>query len=140
MFGIKGRDTFNKPVSDFGQIMRKMYAWWVKIFPYVLLVLFLCIIIILGRVWHKYLHTRGATEEEKQQYILKKKKETTFKKKQFEELQSAINLREENFNAERKEYHDIFYGKQQKQEKESEEEITTKEADILQNSDTAQSI
>ncbi len=109
MFGLKGRDTFNKPTSNFGDILKKTGKWWIKLFPYFLTLLIVICIVVMGYVWYTYLYNKDVTEEEKQQYIDKKNKEVTFKKEKFNELKNEIILRKERFEENRIEYEDIFY-------------------------------
>ncbi|MEA3323128.1 MAG: hypothetical protein U9Q12_02805, partial [Patescibacteria group bacterium] len=118
MFGLRGRDTFNKPTSDISDIMKKMRKWGAKAFPYVLGVLIIFIGSVIGYVWYTNMNTKNVSEEEKQQYIDKKSKETLFKKEKFDELKAIILLRQEHFDESRNEYSDIFYDIDTQQQKE----------------------
>jgi hypothetical protein len=109
MFGLKGRDTFNKPTSDFGDIIKKTGKWWLKFFPYILGVFITIGICILGYVWYTYLYHKELSVQEKQEYIDKKNKEVTFKKEKFNEVKENILFRKEEYQKPRQEYVDIFY-------------------------------
>jgi len=109
MFGIKGRDTFNKPTSDVEEVLNKFHTIWLKYFKYLLLILLVINICIIGYIWYKYLYGKNITEKEKQEYIIKKKAEVTFKKKQFDELKQKALVRREKFEEEYSEQKDIFY-------------------------------
>jgi len=119
MFGLKGRDTFNKPASDFSMIMKEARKWWIKLFPYVLWTIFFCIIIIMGYTWYVYLHAKDVSEKEKMEYVDKKIKEVIFKKEKFDTLKENVLRRQEQFNKQRAQYNNIFY-KQKKVEDEEE--------------------
>jgi len=121
MFGLKGRDTFNKPTSDINMIIKKAKKWWIKLFPYVLLTIIFCIIIVIGYTWHKYLYTKDVTETEKTEYVDKKMKEVTFEKEKFDTLREKIFKRQEQFNKQRGEYNNVFY-KQKKLENDKNDE------------------
>jgi hypothetical protein len=123
MFGIRGRDTFNKPMSDTGDVMKKMREWGAKAFPYAMVVLVIIIGGVIGYVWYVSMNTKDVSGEEKKQYIDKKNKETIFKKEKFDELKSMILLRQERFDESRGQYSDIFYDAEiQQEENESEDE------------------
>lgn len=122
MFGLRGRDTFNKPTSDINAIMKKMREWGSKAFPYAMVVLVIVIASIIGYVWYTSMNAKIVSEEEKKQYIDKKNKETIFKKEKFDELKSVILLRQERFYESRGQYSDIFYDVEIQQEDVSEDE------------------
>ncbi len=122
MFGLRGRDTFNKPTSDINAIMKKMREWGSKAFPYAMVVLVIVIASIIGYVWYTSMNAKIVSEEEKKQYIDKKNKETIFKKEKFDELKSVILLRQERFYESRGQYSDIFYDAEIQQEDVSEDE------------------
>lgn len=109
MFGLKGRDTFNKPRSSLGQIMENARKWWMKLFPFLIFALFVLIIVVIGNTWYSYVYVKGVSEQEKQEYINKKNKEVAFKKEKYDNLKQIIIKRGEHFNADRIEYANIFY-------------------------------
>jgi cbb3-type cytochrome oxidase subunit 3 len=109
MFGIKGRDTFNKPLSNRAQIAQMVKEKWLKYFPYLLIFAIVSIIIFLGYVWYMYVYTKELSVDEKATYINEKKQEVVFRQKKFDEIRDMINMRNENLNAQRVEYRDPFY-------------------------------
>lgn len=109
MFGLRGRDTFNKPTSDMSSIMKKMREWGAKAFPYAMVVLVIIIVSVIGYVWYVNMNTKDVTVEEQKQYIDKKNKETLFQKEKFDELKKMVLLRQERFDESRSQYNDIFY-------------------------------
>jgi len=109
MFGLKGRDTFNKPTSNVGITIKKAGQLWIRFFPVVLWIIVGYIIVMIGYTWHSYLHKRDVTEQEKDVYISKQIKEATFKKGQFDALKNTISKRQEYFDGQKNEYRDIFY-------------------------------
>ncbi len=124
MFGLKGRDTFNKPRSSSGQIMEDARKWWMKLFPCLIFALFVLIIVVIGNIWYSYVYVKGVSEQEKQEYINKKNKEAAFKKEKYDNLKQVILKRGEHFNTDRVEYTNIFYveKKVEQEDEESEEE------------------
>jgi hypothetical protein len=110
MFGIKGRDTFNRPHSSFEEKIKKMWDWWVKYFSYVLLIFFLVAASITIYIWYQYLYDKDVPEQEKQDYIIQKSSTIKFKKDKFEAIETELKQRKEAYDAPRKEYEDIFYG------------------------------
>lgn len=127
MFGLKGRDTFNKPTSDIGMIVEKVKGWWIKLFPYMLLGIILYIIVIIGYTWYTYLDKKDVSEKEKKEYIDKKMKEITFKKEKFDTLKDTISKRQEHFNEQKNKYGDIFYEPEGLQEESQEDVVKTNE-------------
>lgn len=109
MFGIKGRDTFNKPESALEHIVSLVRERWTRYFPFLLGILFLFLMGIAVYMWYIYLHTKELTGEEKQQYVTQKKSEVVFRKEKFDKLKEKILQREGRYNAERTQYTDIFY-------------------------------
>ncbi len=109
MFGLKGRDTFNKPTSDVGVTVKKVGQWWIKSFPNILWIIGFCVIAIIVYTWYLYLYKKDVTEKEKQAYIAKQMSEVTFKKKKFDTLKDIIIKRQENFDKQRVKYKDVFY-------------------------------
>lgn len=109
MFGLRGRDTFNKPTSDISSIMKKMREMGAKAFPYAMAILVIIIVSVIGYVWYVNMNTKDVTAEERKQYIDKKNKETLFKKEKFDELKKMVLLRQERFDESRSQYNDIFY-------------------------------
>lgn len=109
MFGLKGRDTFNKPTSDIGMIIKKAKKWWAKLFPFILLGIIFYIVVIIGYTWYIYLDKKDVSEEEKKEYIDKKMKEVTFKKEKFDAMRNVVSKRQERFNEQKDKYGDIFY-------------------------------
>lgn len=109
MFGIKGRDTFNRPISTRAQIMLMIKKKWVRYFPFFLIFLIFSVIIFIAYVWYVYVYTKELTPEEETIYINEKKQEVIFRQKKFDELKDDILLRKERFDAQRQEYNDIFY-------------------------------
>jgi len=127
MFGLKGRDTFNKPTSDIGMIVKKAKGWWIKLFPYMLLGIILYIIVIIGYTWYTYLEKKDVSEQEKKEYIGKKMKEITFKKEKFDILKDTVSKRQERFNEQKNKYGDIFYEPGGLQEESQEDIVETNE-------------
>ncbi len=109
MFGLKGRDTFNKPTSSVGMTMKKIGQWWVKSFPIILWIIVVYVIVVIGYTWYSYLYKKDVTEQEKKAYINKKMNEVTFKKEKFDTLKNEISKRQERFDKQKDEYRDIFY-------------------------------
>ena len=123
MFGLKGRDTFNKPRSTFEEKMQKFSVWWMKYFSYILLTLFFVALSVIGYIWYEYLYNKEVTEQEKQNYIIQKSNAITFKKEKFETIQQELNSRKEKFDAPRVEYRDIFYKTQIQEDEIMDEDI-----------------
>ena len=109
MFGLKGRDTFNKPTSDVGASIKKAGRWWVKSFPVILWIIVIYVIVVIGYAWYSYLYKKDVTEQEKKAYINKKINEVTFKKEKFDILKNEISKRQERFDKQKDKYRDIFY-------------------------------
>ncbi len=109
MFGLKGRDTFNKPTSDIGLIIKKAGQWWTKLFPVVFWVVIVYVVAVIGYTWYSYLYKKDVTEQEKKAYIDKKMNEVIFKKEKFDILKNEISKRQERFDKQKDEYRDIFY-------------------------------
>ena len=109
MFGIKGRDTFNKPQSDlmmfFGYVRKK----WMKIFPVILGLTLIGILVFVGYVWYQFVYTKELTGEEKINYINQKKSEITFNREKFDATKDRVIQRKENYVRERETFRDIFY-------------------------------
>lgn len=135
MFGLRGRDTFNKPTSDINAIMKKMREWGNKAFPYIILVLIIVIASIIGYVWYTSMNAKIVSEEEKKQYIDKKNKETMFKKEKFDELKKIILLRQVHFNESRGQYNDIFYDAEIQQEEGVSEDKNESQSDNQEQED-----
>jgi hypothetical protein len=110
MFGIKGRDTFNKPKSSFGEKIQELRTWWIKYFSYILLLLLVLMVGFAGYIWYTYLYDKDVSEQEKQEYIIQKSGTITLKKEKFETIQTELEHRKEVYEAPRQEYKDIFYG------------------------------
>jgi hypothetical protein len=109
MFGLEGRDTFNKPrtkIEIFFSMVRKK---WQKIFPWIIVMLFVIEICFAGYVWYYYVYTKELSAEEKAVYVNQKKNEVTFKKDKFDEVKDLLIKRREKFDREREVYADIFY-------------------------------
>ncbi|MEN8252625.1 MAG: hypothetical protein ABFQ53_03535 [Patescibacteria group bacterium] len=121
MFGLKGRDTFNEPDTKISDVTKKAGKWWMKSFPYILMTLAIFSVFIIVYVWHAYISVKDVSEEEKTQYIEQKNSEISFKKEKFDELKSAILLREKTFKEPRVEYEDIFYHIKKEEVEEAEE-------------------
>lgn len=109
MFGIKGRDTFNNPLSDRAKFAASLKERWLKYFPYFLFLLIAIVVTFGGYVWYAYVYTKELSEEETTIYINQKKQEVIFREKKFNELKDQIIQRAERFDEQRKEYNDIFY-------------------------------
>ncbi|HIP50333.1 MAG TPA: hypothetical protein EYG99_02685 [Candidatus Pacebacteria bacterium] len=109
MFGLKGRDTFNKPTSSIGMTVKKVGRWWVKSFPFILWIIVFYIVAIIGYTWYSYLYKKNVTEEEKHVYIDKRMSEVTFEKERFNLLKDMVSKRQERFDKQRDRYRDIFY-------------------------------
>ena len=109
MFGLKGRDTFNKPTSNIGMSVKKAGQWWLKLFPVVLWIIVFYIIVMIGYAWYSYLYQKDITDDEKGIYIDKKMSELTFKKEKFDTLKSIIIKRQEHFENQKVDYEDVFY-------------------------------
>ena len=69
MFGLHGRDTFNRPTSSLSQITSSVCKWWIKLFPYVLTILILVIGGVIVYVWHTYLYNIDVSDAQKQEHI-----------------------------------------------------------------------
>lgn len=109
MFGIKGRDTFNKPESTLEHIMSVIRQRWTRLFPILLGIVFLCFVATVVYMWYAYLYTKELTGEEKTQYVNQKKAEVVFRKEKFDQLKEKVLHRQEQFNTERQTYTNIFY-------------------------------
>ncbi len=109
MFGIYGRDTFNKPKSNIAIFFTFIHDRWLKIFPFFLFFILVIVMIIVGNVWYKYVYTKELTGEEKTTYVNQKKSEVTFNQKQFDIIKERVQKRKERFSAEKQDYQDIFY-------------------------------
>jgi len=121
MFGIKGRDTFNKPTSDIGQLVSVFHKWWLRLFPYALGLVIVVAIGMIGYIWYTYLYAKDVTEVEKKEYVDKKNKEVIFKKEKFDALKGIVLLRQERFDAERESHKDFFYKKEYKEEQQNDD-------------------
>jgi phosphotransferase system glucose/maltose/N-acetylglucosamine-specific IIC component len=109
MFGIKGRDTFNKPQSDFALFFGFVRRKWTKIFPIVLSLILVCILSFVWYVWYAFVHTKELTGAEKTDYVNQKKSEVTFDKKRFDAVKDRIVQRNDFYTRNRQDFRDIFY-------------------------------
>lgn len=109
MFGIKGRDTFNKPLSDRAQIATELKKKWLKYFPYFLMFVIFSAVVFIGYAWYVYVYTKELTPDEKVIYINQKKQEVIFREKKFDEIKEVIIERQKRFQAPQNSYNDIFY-------------------------------
>lgn len=109
MFGIKGRDTFNKPFSDRAKIARILKEKWVKYFPYFVGFLILAAMTFAMYTWYVHVHTKELTQSERDAYINEKKQEVIFRQKKFDQIKDGIIARQEKFGAESINKNDIFY-------------------------------
>lgn len=109
MFGIKGRDTFNNPMSDRARFVAMIKKKWLRYFPYLLFLLIAIVVAYGGYVWYVYVYTKELSEEESAIYVNQKKQEVIFREKKFNEIKDKINVRAEDFNAQQQDYIDIFY-------------------------------
>ena len=109
MFGIKGRDTLNKPQSDFARIGEYIRTRWLKIFPILLVLVLIFVLFFVGYVWHRFVYTKELTGDEKTNYVNQKKSEITFDKKRFDAVKERILERKELYERERESFNDVFY-------------------------------
>ncbi|PID52335.1 MAG: hypothetical protein CR972_02560 [Candidatus Moraniibacteriota bacterium] len=109
MFGIKGRDTFNKPFTNRAKVARMLKEKWIRYFPFILILLACIVIAYVVYVWYVYVHTKELTETERMTYINERRQEVVFRKKKFDQVKDGIIMREERFNAKYEEKNDIFY-------------------------------
>ena len=124
MFGIKGRDTFNRPLSNRAQIVRVLKEKWLKYFPYILGFLMICSVSFSGYVWYVYVHTKELSASEETAYITEKKQEVTFRQNKFDDIKDEIIMREERYDAERADHNDIFYHTESVEDDAENENIT----------------
>lgn len=111
MFGIRGRDTFNKPLSNRAHLAKIIKEKWLRYFPFLLVFLALSVTVFSGYVWYVYVHTKELSKEEESTYVNQKRQEVIFRKKKFDQVKQQILNRKELFHTERSEYDDIFYPK-----------------------------
>ncbi|XLQ19900.1 MAG: hypothetical protein ACKUBY_04940 [Candidatus Moraniibacteriota bacterium] len=109
MFGLKGRDTFNDPVSNAGKIIKSARKWWIKSFKYILAVLAIFVAGTLVYFWYSYLYENEVSQVETVEYVEAKKKEVILEKKKFDNANDLIDARGSKFNEGRQEYRDVFY-------------------------------
>ncbi len=109
MFGLEGRDTFNKPRTRIYIFFSTLQHKWQKIFPWVLVGLFIICMSIVGYVWYMFAYSRELTQQEKDVYVSQEQQKVMFEQERFDAVKATTQKRTEVFAQERQEFYDIFY-------------------------------
>ncbi len=110
MFGIKGRNTFNKPfTTDRTKFVRMAKEKWIRFFPFFLFFAMIVSVFFVMYVWYMHVYTKELTESESEKYINQKRHEVTFRKKKFDRAKDILNARKEHFDGAYVNKEDVFY-------------------------------